>query len=143
MKSRSIRVAGLFIPGALAACTPGAVAPTLDAPGSGTPASVAPPSAAVPTVAPSIAPGASVGPTQASDPGEGIALLPDPSADHTIGETITLSDFYDEEQAAITVLEAIQRPQPDARAGVMGAHLGRRADLRACAGALRSSFDGL
>jgi hypothetical protein len=78
---------------------------------------VAPPSVAPPITTTAPAPGESAGPTQPSEPGEGTALLPDPSADHTIGETITLSDFYDEEQAAITVLEAIQRPQSDASRG--------------------------
>ncbi len=49
--------------------------------------------------------------------GEGTPLLPDPSAEHTIGDRIILSDFFEEEQAAITVLEAIQRPQSDPGSG--------------------------
>ncbi len=44
-------------------------------------------------------------------------MLPDPSAEHTIGDEIVLSDVFDEDQAAITVLEAIRRPQSDASAG--------------------------
>jgi len=117
MKIRSIGLVTLFIAGVVVACTPGAVAPPSVGPPSVAPASVAPPSVAPPIIATAPAPGASAVPTQPSEPGEGTALLPDPSADHTIGETITLSDFYDEEQAAITVLEAIQRPQSDASGG--------------------------
>lgn len=133
MKVRSIGVMALLVTGVVVGCTPGAVAPTAGAPESAAPPSLAPsPAAATPSAAPSIvappsvgpsavatsqAPAATTAPTLAPEPSQGTALLPDPSADHTIGETITLSDFYDEEQAAITVLEAIQRPQSDASGG--------------------------
>ncbi len=109
MKTRSMGLVTLFIAGVVVACTPGAVAPpSVGFPSVGSP-SVAPPSVAPTIIATAPAPGVSAIPSQPSEPGEGTALLPDPSADHTIGETITLSDFYDVEQAAITVLEAIQR----------------------------------
>jgi hypothetical protein len=49
--------------------------------------------------------------------GQGTALLPDPAAEHTLGERIVLADFFEEDQAAFTVLEAIQRPQSDPGSG--------------------------
>jgi len=49
--------------------------------------------------------------------GEGTPLLPDPSADGTIGDTITLTDFFEEDQANLTVLEAIQRPPSSTSGG--------------------------
>lgn len=64
------------------------------------------------------APGATTAPTLAPEPSQGTALLPDPSADHTIGDRIILSDFIEEEQAAITVVEAIQLPQSDPASGL-------------------------
>jgi len=72
---------------------------------------------AAPTVSP--VPAASAEPAVSADPpsGEGTALLPDPDAEHTLGERIVLDDFFDEDQAAFTVYEAIQRPQSDPEAG--------------------------
>lgn len=120
--------------GVVVGCTPGAVAPTAGAPASAAPPSLAPsPAAATPSAAPSSvgpsavatsqAPAATTAPTLAPEPSQGTALLPDPSADHTIGETIVLSDFFEEQQAAITVVEAIQLPQSDPASGPQYAFL--------------------
>ncbi len=118
------------------ACTPGGAAPTAGAP-SVAGGSIAAPSVAAPSVAapdpsltttpppPAMSPvasadaGVSSAPAASAGPpsGEGTALLPDPSADHTVGDRIILSDFFDEEQAAFTVLEVIQRPQSDPSGG--------------------------
>lgn len=111
MKVRSIGVVALLVRGVVAACTPGAVAPTAGAPDS----MVATSRAQVP--------GATTAPTLAPDLGEGRALPPDPSADHTIGDRIVLSDYFEEEQAAITVREAIERPQSDPASGPQYAFL--------------------
>ena len=120
--------------GVVVGCTPGAVAPTAGAPASAAPPSLAPsPAAATPSAAPSSvrpsavvksqAPGATTAPTLAPEPSQGTALLPDPSADHTIGERIVLSDFFEEQQAAITVVEAIRLPQSDPASGLQFAFL--------------------
>lgn len=136
--------------GVVVGCTPGAVAPTAGAPASAAPPSLAPsPAAATPSAAPSSAaatpsaapsivappsvgpsavatsqaPAATTAPTLAPEPSQGTALLPDPSADHTIGDRIILSDFFEEEQAAITVVEAIQLPQSDPASGPQYAFL--------------------
>ncbi len=82
------------------------------------PASVAPGSAAPASVAPaSVAPAATQAPEGSPVAGEGSPLLPDPSADNTIGDTITLTDFFEEDQANLTVLEAIQRPPSSTSGG--------------------------
>ena len=128
MKVRSIGVMAPLVTGVVVGCTPGAVAPTAGAPASAAPPSLAPsPAAATPSAAPSSvrpsavvksqAPGATTAPTLAPEPSQGTALPPDPSADHTIGDRIILSDFFEEEQAAITVVEAIQLPQSDPASG--------------------------
>ncbi|MDQ3408188.1 MAG: hypothetical protein M3472_08570 [Chloroflexota bacterium] len=95
---------------------PSVAAPSVLAPGASL--TTTPPPAAVSPVA-SPDPGVSSDPAASLGPpsGEGTALLPDPSADHTIGDRIVLSDFFDEEQAAFTVVEAIQRPQSDVSGG--------------------------
>ena len=139
MKVRSIGVMALLVTGVVVGCTPGAVAPTAGAPASAAPPSLVPsPAAATPSAAPSIVPPPSVGPSAvatsqapaataapslAPEPSQGTALLPDPSADHTIGDRIILSDFFEEEQAAITVVEGIQRPQSDPADGPQYAFL--------------------
>ncbi len=139
MKVRSIGVMALLVTGVVVGCTPGAVAPTAGAPASAAPPSLAPsPAAATPSAAPSIvappsvgpsavatsqAPAATAAPSLAPEPSQGTALLPDPSADHTIGERIVLSDFFEEQQAAITVVEAIQLRQSDPASGPQFAFL--------------------
>ncbi len=100
------------------ACTPAGVAPSA-VPPSVAPSSAAPSSAASPSVVPPepdpTATAAAPGPTSpvATDAtsGEGTPLLPDPSADHTIGDRVVLIDFFEEEQSAITVQEAILLPE--------------------------------
>ena len=139
MKVRSIGVMALLVTGVVVGCTPGAVAPTAGAPASAAPPSLVPsPAAATPSAAPSIvappsvgpsavatsqAPAATAAPSLAPEPSQGTALPPDPSADHTIGDRIILSDFFEEEQAAITVVEAIQLPQSDPASGPQYAFL--------------------
>ena len=139
MKVRSMGVMALLVTGVVVGCTPGAVAPTAGAPPSAAPPSLAPsPAAATPGAAPSIvappsvgpsavatsqAPAATTAPTLAPEPSQGTALPPDPSADHTIGDRIILSDFFEEQQAAITVVEAIQLPQSDPASGPQYAFL--------------------
>ncbi len=139
MKVRSIGAMALLVTGVVVGCTPGAVALTAGAPESAAPPSLAPsPAAATPSAAPSSvappsvgpsavatshAPAATTAPTLAPEPGQGTALLLDPSADHTIGDRIILSDFFEEEQAAITVVEGIQRPQSDPADGPQYAFL--------------------
>ena len=45
---------------------------------------------------------------------QGVALLPDPSAEHTIGDTILLSGGeFAGDQANLTVLEAVRLAEPD------------------------------
>lgn len=115
MKLRWLTVVALLV----GACTPTAVAPSVPAP-SVAPSSVTTPSAVAPDPAVSAtpaAPGVTAPASTDATSDEGTPLPPDPSADHTVGETIILSDFYDEEQAAFTVLEAIQRTQSDASSG--------------------------
>ena len=139
MKVRSIGVMALLVTGVVVGCTPGAVAPTAGAPASAAPPSLVPspaaatPSAALSSVGPpsvgpsavatSQAPAATAAPSLAPEQSQGTALLPDPSADHTIGDRIILSDFFEEEQAAITVVEGIQRPQSDPADGPQYAFL--------------------
>lgn len=128
MRYRSIATMAVLV----AACTPGAAAPGSGAPSPGAPTPVAPVSVAPASVAPGSAAPASVAPASvapASDPvatqapegspvaGEGTPLLPDPSADSTIGDTITLTDFFEEDQANLTVLQAIQRPASSTSGG--------------------------
>jgi len=96
MRYRSIAAMAVLV----AACTPGPAAPGSVAP---TPVAPAPGASASDPVATQAPEGSPVA-------GEGTPLLPDPSADSTIGDTITLTDFFEEDQANLTVLEAIQRP---------------------------------
>ena len=111
----------------VAACTPGAAAPGSGAPSpvvptpvspvAGAPGSAAPASVAPASLAPASDPVATQAPEGSPVAGEGTPLLPDPSADSTIGDTITLTDFFEEDQANLTVLEAIQRPPSSTSGG--------------------------
>jgi len=97
----------------VAACTPGAAAPGSGAPSpvvptpvspvAGAPGSAAPASVAPASLAPASDPVATQAPEGSPVAGEGTPLLPDPSADSTIGDTITLTDFFEEDQANLTV----------------------------------------
>lgn len=119
MKFRRLMVAALLV----GACTPASVAPSAVAPSAAAPSVVAPSVAAPSAVAPGpdstatpVPPDVTPPTSTAATSDEGTPLLPDPSAEHTVGDTIILDDGF-EDQAALTVLEAIQRPQSDPGSG--------------------------
>ena len=106
----------VFACGSGSGATPTAVVPS-PTPGDG------PPSASTTEAAASMSTLGDTGETHrdtaAPEPsrGEGdVTLLPDPSAEHTLGDTVTLSGIPDlvGDQANLTVLDAIRRARPDA-----------------------------